>query len=128
MRNYQPKKNNPYHLDHNLFIRMIYIVRDYKRMKDVIEELSGDLPVGGENIPGSEHGDPTLSKVIRIERMYEECRAIENALEKIPEEYRKVVFDKICFDKAYPLYADPSTYSRHKCRFLYHIAKNLMYI
>ncbi|MBQ8525964.1 MAG: hypothetical protein IJ460_04530 [Clostridia bacterium] len=97
-------------------------------MKDVIEELSGDLPVGGENIPGSEHGDPTLSKVIRIERMYEECRAIENALEKIPEEYRKFVFDKICFDKAYPLYADPSTYSRHKCRFLYHIAKNLMYI
>ena len=33
MRNYQPQKNNPYKLPHNLYMRMLYLIRDYDRMK-----------------------------------------------------------------------------------------------
>ena len=99
MRNYQPKKNNQYQLAPFLFRRMIYLVKDYTRMK----ELASDAAE-------------------------KECRAVEEALLQLPEEYRTIIFNKVCHDKAYPIYTDPSTYSRWKCRFLYFIAEKLNYI
>jgi len=128
MRNYQPKKNNNYKLDKNLFSRMLYLVKDYHRMKARIEELSGELSHTEGSSSSGQHSDSTLHKAIRIERMSEDCRAVDWALAQIPEEFRKIIFNKILFDRAYPLCADPSTYSRWKCRFLYYLAEKLGYI
>ena len=107
---------------------MIYLVKDYGRMKVLINDLADGLPNSRAVVSVNQHADPTLIKVIKIERLSEECRAVEWALEQIPAEYQKVIFNKICRDAAYPLCADPSTYSRWKCRFIYHIAEKLMYI
>ena len=32
MRDYQPKKRNPYYLEHTLYRRVLALVRDYPRM------------------------------------------------------------------------------------------------
>lgn len=128
LRNYQLKKNNPYRLDQNLYMRMIYIVRDYHRMKELINDVAGGFPVSSSPASNGQYADPTLSRTIKIERISEECTAIEKALEQIPQEYRKAIFDNICFGNPYPLYADASTYSRWRGRFLYYIANKLLYI
>lgn len=113
MRYYQPTKNNRYRLDSVLFRRMIYLVKDYERMKNLIELQNCDR-FSDRHLAGN--------------RIYQECKAIEWALEQIPEEYRKAVLEKVRNDSAYPLHADPSTYSRWKCRFLFYLAKKLMYV
>ena len=128
MRNYQPKKNNEYKLDKVLFRRMIFLVKDYERMQTTINDIADVSSVQGSIAHSNLHSDITLYKVIKIERMREECRAVKWALEQIPIEYQQVIFNKVCHDSAYPLYADASTFSRWKCRFLYNIAKKLMYI
>ena len=88
-------------------MRVNYLVKDYKRMKKLANEFNNNLP--------------------KTNKITEECEAVEWALEQIPEEYKDIIFNKVCYDKAYPLYADPSTYSRWKCRFLYYIAEKLKY-
>ena len=128
MRNYQPKKNNNYKLDKNLFSRMVYLVKDYNRMKTRINELSSDLSRAEGMGATGQHSDPTLCKAMKIERMSGECNAVDWALTQIPEEFRTIIFNKILFDRAYPLHADLSTFSRWKCRFLYCLAEKLDYI
>ena len=38
MRNYQRTRNNPYLLPHHLYMRTLYIIRDYERLKQKAEE------------------------------------------------------------------------------------------
>ena len=33
MKEYQRKRNNPYQLPHNVYMRVLYHIRDYERMK-----------------------------------------------------------------------------------------------
>ena len=39
MRNYQAKNNNPYRLPHNLYMRMLYLIKDYERLKEERKEI-----------------------------------------------------------------------------------------
>lgn len=44
MRDYQPKKQNPYHLPHTLYRRVLALVRDYPRMVQVREAIIYESP------------------------------------------------------------------------------------
>ncbi len=92
MRNYQRQKNNPYKLPHNLYMRMLYLIRDYDRIKDT--------------------KNPN-------------CTAVDAALNTIPAEYRKGVFDNICYQMPYPIDASEATYKRWRARFVFEVAKKL---
>lgn len=94
MRNYQPQKNNPYKLPHNLYMQMLYLVRDYNRLVE-----NGIRP--------------------------EATAAVDRALQVVPTEYRRGVWDNIVYCAAYPMDAGEATYKRWRCRFIYNIAKNL---
>ena len=92
MRDYQPKKQNPYHLPHTLYRRVLALVRDYPRMVQVREAIIYESP---ENAGGrSSMGRPTENKALRIETLSDDIRAIERALDKIPREYRQGVLDE----------------------------------
>lgn len=98
MAEYRPKKNTIYTLPENVYMMMIFTVRDYQRMK---EELQSNRP---------------------IPRSYTlEINAIEKALEDLPEEYRKDIWDNIVDNRKLP--ARNKTYTLMKCRFLYQIAR-----
>lgn len=92
MRNYQRQKNNPYKLPHNLYMRMLYLVRDYDRIKEQ----------GREN----------------------DCDAVDKALQAIPQEYRKGVWENASQQIPFPIDAGEATYKRWRCRFIYNVAKN----
>lgn len=100
MREYQGKRNNPYILPHNLYMRMVYMIRDYERMKNIAGKL----------------------KNCQIET---EIEAVETALEKIPEFYRLPIYQNVVDGERYPVGADERTFRRYKQKFIYYVAKEL---
>ena len=65
MRNYQQKKNNPYKLPHNLYMRMLYLVRDYERIRSEREDILNASPAP-DGTPHSGTGNPTEQKAIKL--------------------------------------------------------------
>ena len=54
--------------------------------------------------------------------------AVRCALETIPKEYRKGVWDNIQYRSAFPLDAARSTYGYYKSQFIFNVARNLKMI
>lgn len=124
MRSYQRQKNNPYKLPHNLYMRMLYLVRDYERIKSERSDILHSSPAhDGQLHTGL--GNPTEIKGIKLAMLDNECSAVEKALKDIPEEYRKGIMDNICYGAPYPYTAHRNTYSYWRMRLLNAIAKNL---
>ncbi len=124
MREYQKQKNNPYKLPHNLYMRMLYLVRDYDRIKSEREDILNASPAL-DGTPHSGIGNPTESKGIKLAGLKDYCKAIDEALNFLPAEYRRGVWNNICYQYPYPVDASESTYKRWRCRFIYQLAKNL---
>ena len=76
---------------------------------------------------GSQIGDPTGNKAVQVAFLNNQIQAIEQALAKVPAEYRKGVFDNVRYGGWFPFDASDRTYRRWKQRFLYFVGKNLMY-
>lgn len=127
-RDYQPHKNNPYHLPWTLYRYVLMMVRDYDRLTESVDDLILSSPDPESPRRGGGYGDPTARTAMRIERMQDQIRAIDNALKRIPEEYRKGVFDWTRYRTPYPPDAGEATYRRHKQRFLYFVAQNLFLV
>lgn len=128
MRNYQRKKNNPYQLPHTLYMRMLYLVRDYPRlMEERRDILYGSSPSLDGMPRGTDISTPTESRAIALAAVEQECSAVEQALREIPEEYRAAVLDNITKNAPFPYIAGESTWRRWRARFLYYVARNLHY-
>lgn len=97
MREYQRKKNNPWRLPQNLYMRVLYTIRDYNRIK------------------AEQNTEAHLSEI----------SAIETALLDIPEFFRESILNNILYDSYFPLGADERTYRRYKQRYIYSVAKYL---
>lgn len=124
MRNYQRQKNNPYKLPHNLYMRMLYLVRDYERIRSEREDILHSSPAP-DGIPHTGTGNPTEHKAIKLAMTGESCKAVEKALAAVPNEYRRGVWNNICYYSPYPTDAGEATYKRWRCRFIYEVARNL---
>lgn len=124
MRNYQRTKNNPYKLPHNLYMRILYLVRDYERIKREREEIINSTP-DHDGAAQSGIGNPTEAKGIKLAALGDACKAIDDALKEVPEEYRKGVWNNICYKAPYPIDASESTYKRWRIRFIYIVAKKM---
>ena len=124
MRDYQPQKNNPYKLPHNLYMRMLYLIRDYDRMRSEREDILHGSPAN-DGIPCAGIGNPTENKAIRLMSMGSECDAVDAAFREIPAEYRKAIHDNICYGSPYPYTAHRNTYSYWRTRLLYALAKKM---
>ena len=132
MRDYQGIKNNPYLLPHHLYMRTLYIIRDYDRLKEKAEKLLDycdkkpeqkfvKTPEEINKLKNIKDEPCTLS----YERAALETDAIEGALEFIPSFYRDGVLENIMEGARYPLGADERTFRRYKQRYIYHVARLL---
>ena len=128
MRDYQPKKQNPYYLPHTLYRRVLALVRDYPRMIQEREIIVYESPenAGGKNGPGR----PTEGKALRIATLSDDICAVERALEKLPHEYRQGVLDNVVFGvkREFLINAGEATWQRWRGRFFWHVAKNMRWI
>ena len=126
MRDYQRKKDNKYILPRAIWHATLWVIRDYDRMKAEAEAILAESPPPPDGLPkGSGTGDSTASKAIRRAELLGKCRAIEEALEAIPVEYRKGVWEAVTEWKRYPDDAARRTYQRAKGKFVYEAATRL---
>lgn len=127
MRDYQPKRNNPYWLPSAVYFQSLYAVRDYDRLRneyDII--LHGSPPSVGDGQPrGTKPTDPVERKAEKLAGISEKLSAIERALDQLPQEYRRGVFNNVRYGTRYPYTASDGTWSRWRRRFLYFVANNL---
>jgi len=142
MRNYQKKKGNPYLLPHNLYMRTLYIIKDYDRMRDEYQNiLHGSPPpniITGKDIHGNEVGEfggrgsgtsnPAQDKALNLAMVSDELHAVEQAIRMIPEEYRQGVFQNIRYGTPYPEVAHYNTWRNWKRKFIWGVAQRLHFI
>ncbi|MCQ4637138.1 hypothetical protein NE619_10410 [Anaerovorax odorimutans] len=118
-----------YQLPRAVRMQVIWLVRDYERMKLEYDNAiwTGCGPMDG--LPrGNRIGNPTERDALKRIDLSKRIEAIEQALNTVPEEYRKGVWDNLVDRAKYPIDAGSATYARHKGKFLYRIAKNLYFI
>lgn len=125
MKEYQPKKERQYLLPHNTYMEVIYIIRSYHTLKRECADILVSSPDRDEGPSGSGISNAPLAYVIKTEERTRRIDAVDKAMEKIPPEYRRGVFDNIVYRKPYPADAARKTYSRYKQRLIYYTAKEL---
>jgi len=125
---YQRQKNNRYILPTAVWNKTIWQIRDYYRLKEARDDIIYQRGADDGMPHGSGTGDPTFRKAEKLARVQDVVKVIEDALEQIPQEYRKGVWDSVQFRSPYPQDADRTTYSRMKARFVYTVARKLDYI
>lgn len=127
MRDYQRHKNNKYQLPNAVYHQTLWIIRDYERVVEKMEAIIVESPSPADGMPrgGSNGMGEVIRKVEKREAYLRKTTAIEKAMDRIPEEYRKGIYENITQHKAYPQDADRSTYARNKSKFIYHVAEYL---
>lgn len=104
-------------------MRVLYQIRDYDRMKAERLEILYSTPFRDGQPRKSGARSDTETRALRLEKVEENCRAVELALGKIPEEYRKGVMENICEATPFPFDAGYSTYKRYRQRMVWWTAK-----
>lgn len=127
MREYQAK--GKYNLPQNVYLRTLYLIRDYDRLREEYTEILYRSPPPPDGQPGSRKvSDETAEKAIKMEAVARECRAVEQAIVCIPEEYRSGVVNNVMYRVPYPDTAGYATWSRHRRKFIQNVAQNMHYI
>lgn len=128
-RDYQPYKNNIYYLARPLYKMTLAFIRDHDRKVSEYNRLLEESPPPPDGMPrGSTTGNPTQRDGIKRADLRIAIDAVKDALESIPEEYRKGVWENIVDYKRYPDDAAPRTYAYHKQRFIYRVAHNMFWV
>ena len=128
MKEYQTEKSK-YNLPRNVYMRTLYLIRDYDRLKRLRQEILYSSPPPPDGQPGCKGGsDSTADKAIQIADVSKECEAIEQAILCIPDEYRKGVVNNVMYQIRYPDTAHYMTWAKYRSRFIQNVAKNMRYI
>ena len=126
VRDYQLRRNNPYYLEHTVYRRALALLRDYPRLvaaRDAII-LSSPEGHGGRNT-----ARPTEQKALRIEAMDDYIRALDKAVDKIPQVFRQGVMDNVIYGRRMDdLPGARSTWSRWRARLLFYVANGKRWI
>ena len=125
MKEYQPKKQRQYVLPHNTYMECIYIIRSYDALKQECADILVSSPDPDNGPSGSGISNQPLTYVIMTEERTKRIDAVDKAMEKIPPEYRRGVYENIAYRKPFPSDAARATYSRYKQRMIYHTAREL---
>ena len=126
MKDYQTKLERA-RLPRDVYMQVLWTIRGYERMKKELEDIIDGTPDRSQpHSNGGTPGSPVEAKAgKRDESGLDKVRAIEKALDSIPEEYRRGVWNKVIHNEPYPDDANVSTYSRYKGEFVLRTAKYL---
>ena len=130
-REWQQTKLSEYVMPNAVYYQSIWAVRDLERMEDRLEELKFEGKITGTSVVKDFQKQYDRARVNKVEDvamevaiLQERIEGITNALNQVPERYRKSIMDNI-FQK------DVSTNSKNKLwrawkqKFLFQVAKNL---
>ena len=115
---YQPQESEKW-IPHNLYMAIIYHIRDYDRQKEELENCRSSVGRGR---------NPTEKKGLKVIKMGQMVSAIDCAMECIPPEYRSGLWEHIVNGVPYPDYAALATWRRHKLALVRLVGENLGYL
>lgn len=99
---YQRKKNNPYYVEHNVYMQVYYKLRDYDRLKKEKLDILYGSPEPPDGMPrGSDVGNPTEQKVLKMAYIDEQLEAIDQCAIQMRGAYSGKVYDEFDPVKAY---------------------------
>lgn len=120
---------NKYQLPHPIRMQVIWLVRDYERMKNQYNELAEKSPGPPDGQPrGGSSRDIVQETAMKRIELAAKIEAVEEAYKTIPPEYRRGVWDNVLYRARYPSDAGTATYKRQRKRFLYLVAKKLFWV
>lgn len=119
------KKNNHYHLPRTLYRRVIAVIRDYRRQREEVNNILYGSHFSEIAVKGGLPKSSVESIAIRLEKYTADIEAVEKALEKIPGEYQKGVFQNIADGKRFPEGACYKTWLRWRKKFIWYTAEEL---
>lgn len=126
MPNYYARRTGKYALPPNVRSQLIYLIKDYERMKEEADAILSEYRINFEDMPKqSAHSDMVASKAARREYILLRLEAIDTAFQKVPEVYRLPIYNNICRRERYPDYADKTTFWRWRSKMLHYLAKSL---
>lgn len=111
-----------YKLDKNEYFETLWYIRRYPELKKTYEDISLKSPVSDGSPRGSGTSDPTAKAASVRFYLSKQIKPVEKGLAKVPEEYRTAVMENIIDRKAWPDFADVTTWKRWKRRFIYFVA------
>lgn len=126
MRDYKLKSSG---LPPHIYAQVTAIVKGYDDMKAEYEEMTYRSPLHLTGQPkGKNNIDTTSREAVRKADISQKLEAVEDAISYVPEEYRQGVWENAVHGVPYPIYADRTTYWRHKSRFFRLVAKRMYWI
>ena len=129
MNDYVPHKHNSkYILPTSAYLATLWQIRDYYRLKELIDDTILQSPAPDGMPKGTDTTDPTARKAGKISSYMDRIRVIEKAVDSIPEEYRKGVWDNVMYRQPFPKDADRATYSKYKSMFVFDVANRLHFL
>ena len=118
-------KDNPYHLPRTLYKLVIAIIRDYKRQREEVNNILFGSHFPEISVKGGSPKSAVESMVARLEKYTTNTTAVEKAVDKIPPEYQKGVFENIADGKRFPEGACYKTWLRWRKKFIWYTAEEL---
>ena len=109
-------------LEKELRQQTIWFIRRYPLMLTEYKNAIWKTKVADGMPHGSGVSDTTAQEAMIRCKYADDLKAIDNALMRVPEAYRKGVIDSILYKIPYPYYAATSTWKRWRRRFIYFVA------
>ena len=123
MKDYQTAKERVV-LPKDVYMQTIWKIRGYYRMKENMDAAIDEQPDPRQpHVKGGTPGSQTEAKAMKREHDRDLVTAIDRALDSIPKEYRRGVWQKVMYNAPYPDDAHVSTYSKYKGEFVIRAAK-----
>ena len=144
-RHYQPKNNNPYLLEHDLYMKMFYTIRRYPKLLQRRESVLYGSPPPADGMPSGKGGtsNPTERKAVVLAQLDAEIEAIEQAIIYLKGKYSNTYtgeefdpyeafmdYGMFCYyrsRKDRDVAPHRNTWNRYRSEFAYLVAKKLNY-
>lgn len=119
---------NEYALPNELDRQTIWFIKQYEQKKTEYATVFWNAVEADGQPRGTTPGNPTETRGIRAARLASDIKAIEKALEKLPEFYREPVLENTIHKKKWPRVPSRRTFCRYKRMFVWWVAKYMEWI
>ena len=117
-----------YALPNELYRQTVWFIKQYEQKQTEYKTVFWSYVEADGQPRATMPGNPTQSRGMRAARLSQDLKAVEDALQRLPEYYREPVLQNTVNKKPWPCLADRKTYCKYKRMFVWWVARNMEWI
>lgn len=117
----------PKYLQREVYMQTLWFIRRYWEMREEYQDILDESP-DPNGVRGTGISNPTAMKQERLERLHDDIKVIEDAIDVVPGEYQYGILANIIDREPYPPTANVRTFNRWKRRFVFNVAVRKKFI